>query len=504
MSGAACGTISAAAARGGEDMQLNSKARCTSRTGRHAVAAAGLAILVVCARLLNYMYLVNSAPLSAAFWMALNKYNWVLDDRINVCFAEIPPVPYFWSNSTSGASCALREPPDGLPDMTKRTTLVQYAWAPEARSLSPRCQAFVAELRDRESKTVGNFYGLYKFDHIRRPVPSGGLYKLASLYKAELRRLDNGEAAPLPPLPRAPDKRSVMLNLFDALSRALYTRLIAPKLRAELDLFPSNQYTAFDFSRFHVVGYNSPRNYRALYTGRVPEIFKGMRSGTALPPEDDLVACAAEATLAWWLGNASKPNAALKRVCGRTLWGRYRDRGYLTTDYMVLSSSLGYFNVCLSACERLLNDGKGGGRLLSVAPIYPAGARYASGSAALQTLAGAFHSVATKERPLFATMQSEDAHNSEQLVHDLAYDIASFVRAIAASATARAVPLPLIVLHADHGSHYGGECSFMYRYIVRESCSQFDSLPLTYLTDRISETIRGPRRGEPSTAFRCL
>ena len=32
-------------------------------------------------------------------------------------------------------------------------------------------------------------------------------------------------------------------------------------------------------------------------------------------------------------------------------------------------------------------------------------------------------------------------------------------------------------------SNYGaGECSFMYRYIVRESCSQFDSLPLTSLT----------------------
>ena len=27
-----------------------------------------------------------------------------------------------------------------------------------------------------------------------------------------------------------------------------------------------------------------------------------------------------------------------------------------------------------------------------------------------------------------------------------------------------------------------GEYSFMYRYILRESCSQFDSLPLTYLT----------------------
>jgi hypothetical protein len=29
-----------------------------------------------------------------------------------------------------------------------------------------------------------------------------------------------------------------------------------------------------------------------------------------------------------------------------------------------------------------------------------------------------------------------------------------------------------------------GECSFMYRYILRESCSQFDSLPLTSLTGR--------------------
>ena len=28
----------------------------------------------------------------------------------------------------------------------------------------------------------------------------------------------------------------------------------------------------------------------------------------------------------------------------------------------------------------------------------------------------------------------------------------------------------------------GGECSFIYRYILRESCSQFDSLPLTSST----------------------
>ena len=33
-----------------------------------------------------------------------------------------------------------------------------------------------------------------------------------------------------------------------------------------------------------------------------------------------------------------------------------------------------------------------------------------------------------------------------------------------------------------YGPLANGECSFMYRYILRESCSQFDSLPLTSLT----------------------
>ena len=35
-----------------------------------------------------------------------------------------------------------------------------------------------------------------------------------------------------------------------------------------------------------------------------------------------------------------------------------------------------------------------------------------------------------------------------------------------------------------------GECSFMYRYISRESCSQFDSLPLTSLTEALSLCVR--------------
>ena len=59
-----------------------------------------------------------------------------------------------------------------------------------------------------------------------------------------------------------------------------------------------------------------------------------------------------------------------------------------------------------------------------------------------------------------------------------------------------------------------GECSFMYRYILRESCSQFDSLPLTYLTIPPTRLVspheqrcrtRGPRgcgRGRRGLRFR--
>jgi hypothetical protein len=51
-----------------------------------------------------------------------------------------------------------------------------------------------------------------------------------------------------------------------------------------------------------------------------------------------------------------------------------------------------------------------------------------------------------------------------------------------------------------------GECSFMYRYILRESCSQFDSLPLTSLTisrsKRRSSTLKStpPSSGEAMRA----
>jgi hypothetical protein len=46
-----------------------------------------------------------------------------------------------------------------------------------------------------------------------------------------------------------------------------------------------------------------------------------------------------------------------------------------------------------------------------------------------------------------------------------------------------------------------GECSFIYRYIPRESCSQFDSLPLSYSTRSPyhiwQSSTRSPRRSRP-------
>jgi hypothetical protein len=41
-----------------------------------------------------------------------------------------------------------------------------------------------------------------------------------------------------------------------------------------------------------------------------------------------------------------------------------------------------------------------------------------------------------------------------------------------------------------------GELSFMYRYILRESCSQFDSLPLTSL---MGQTLSSTSSSEPSS-----
>ena len=48
-----------------------------------------------------------------------------------------------------------------------------------------------------------------------------------------------------------------------------------------------------------------------------------------------------------------------------------------------------------------------------------------------------------------------------------------------------------------------GECSFMYRYISRESCSQFDSLPLTSLTMARARDPKRARRSTPPPSRGC-
>ena len=51
------------------------------------------------------------------------------------------------------------------------------------------------------------------------------------------------------------------------------------------------------------------------------------------------------------------------------------------------------------------------------------------------------------------------------------------------------------------GRELRGECSFMYRYILRESCSQFDSLPLTSLTVSGRELLSAQRATTVAVAW---
>jgi hypothetical protein len=52
---------------------------------------------------------------------------------------------------------------------------------------------------------------------------------------------------------------------------------------------------------------------------------------------------------------------------------------------------------------------------------------------------------------------------------------------------------------AEFGFACEGECSFIYRYILRESCSQFDSLPLTSLTISLFSDLHAKPRLSPTS-----
>ena len=416
---------------------------------------------------------------SAAAWNAIDQYDVLLDGRIDACFAEIPPVL-----TEIGTACSAMEPSPaggGLPDRTKRTVLVQYAWAPATRPLSPRCQAYAAELR-MEKKTLANLFGLYRLHEIERPSAAANEWQLDDLPNVKLlegARLPSRRKRKRKRKRKRTAKRSVILTLYDALSRALYERLISPRLRSELlKVSLSNQYTAFDFARFHVVGYNSKRNYAAVYTGHVPDIFRGVQEGQVHPPSRDKNTCDVEADalellkaeaaagagaaafdttmVARQTRERKRIEAMLRYRCSHTLWGKYRDEGYITADmpegYDKAMNVGAYFGRCEGWCQEV-PGAVGGGALVSVARPY--GDTTSSTNVTLLAVAGAFHSLATNDNPLFATMYTLATHNAHQLVHSIGYEIPNFVRLISESATTRGVPLPLIVLHADHGSHYG-------------------------------------------------
>lgn len=135
-------------------------------------------------------------------------------------------------------------------------------------------------------------------------------------------------------------------------------------------------------------------------------------------------------------------------------------------DMAVEAGDLGeYFSLCQKKCADSEDSqwrgktssggqGVGLGPLLAAEPPYQG--EWNGAGKTLRALAGAFHSLSKPGGPpLFGTQHSLDSHNRLQDVHSLAYQMKGFIKALRASAAKRGVPLPLVVLHADHGSHYG-------------------------------------------------
>jgi hypothetical protein len=430
----------------------------------------------------------NSHELSNQFWIALNKYSSLVDGRLERCYSHVPTTPGFWDVQRDGKliaaeSCPLGPLPEyGIDGGSKRSALLQYSWAPDAPSMSAECSAYAKELASKD-KNLANMYGVYGLNTLTRPDPKeerGWDDDLGSLPKTKLRTDSILGASAEPAATRKKKtkstKRSVLMALFDALGRANYHRLLSPsvvaavaegvRLAAEDS---GDHYNMFDFTRFHVVAHNSKRNYQVVYAGHLPELFEGLLTGETKSPYNDKDVCEVEADEVDAATNEGDLDAALARLAGRcrdTLWGYFRDRGYLTVDMAVESGDLGeYFHLCLEKCadsrysERWGNGsskvpGAGLGWLLAADPPYKG--TWNGAGKTLRALAGAFHSL-TKPGgpPVFGTQHSLDSHNKLQDVHALAYQMKGFIKALRASATTRGVPLPLVVLHADHGSHYG-------------------------------------------------
>jgi hypothetical protein len=425
------------------------------------------------------------SELSEEYWSYVNKYADVYDSRISKCFNEIPNVPDFWDEDVQpGSACKLGAPPkEGHYIMPKLFLIAQYSLSPNKTiPFSLLCQKYAAELMSNE-KMWANLYGLKLLgDQLNKlkllidvgPDPKGqfgieDLPKITLLEKAfdesiiaqngeqirdELRSIKRAKSTKKSS-PKKP-RRSVVMAMFDALGRAGFHRLLAGHVLSTIAEDPE-AYTVFDFSRFHIIGYNSRRNYQAVYSGPVPEIVHhittGIDSGGDTGGSDKYV-CQVQRD--FWKAGKDKveATASLKRTCGATLWGKFRDNGYVTADYTPLDKKNkqflgGYFNLCEKVCA------KATGNPLRAASVPPCSEACFEKGGALKAAAGAFHSLVNNTEPGFITAMMFAAHNKEQILYNLAYQMSSLIRTIRQSAMQRGVDLPIMILHADHGPHYG-------------------------------------------------
>jgi hypothetical protein len=357
--------------------------------------------------------------MAAVFWRGTNHYVWLFDPHLDACFGEIPQPPDFWGNAPA---CALGSMPmDGLPQGTKRYAVVQYHWAPDVPPLSQRCARYAEEWS--KADTVSNPFGVAALDawsaaKPERPDLSKCVWGISALSTNITWQTPNSGSGGTTG-DGSTKKRSVLVNLIDALGRGTYHRLLAPSVATAA----ADDYTIYDFTRFHVVGCCS-------YGGYVKEIFQSLSTGVPTPPEADEGSC-----------NAPAGSRQLTRRCADTLWQRYRDNGWIVADKNEAGTLGYYFGGCDTACTNA-----SGRPLVSV---------LTEETRTFKASASVFHATATAKQPVFMTDLSPGAHNAWMNANDIGYDMSSYVRTVRESATTTGAALPLIVFFGDHGSHYG-------------------------------------------------
>ena len=216
-------------------------------------------------------------------------------------------------------------------------------------------------------------------------------------------------------------------------------------------------YNIFDFTRFHV-----RHNEKTTRSTRASSL-SYLKAGTGkTKSRTDKDVCEVEADAVDAATNEGQFDAAIAQLaerCHNTLWGFFRDRGYITVDMAIEAGDLGeYFSLCQKKCAdseysqrrgKNSSGGQGVGSAASRRTSVP-GVERRGQNASCAGEGG--HSFQSRGTPVFGTQQPTPTGFRACL--SLAPD-EGFIKALRASAATRGVPLPLVVLHSDHGSHYG-------------------------------------------------